>query len=169
MNTRLHWSVTIVPVILLFGVAGCGSGVNEVLCQTTSAAGRTTLDIFLTELANALADAFDTTDTPPADNGDDGADDQNGDEGGDDANGGDVPLDDLTPDAANGETVYAANGCAPCHCDDGSGGCGAAAPGVVGIGVDVLSDYLGNGATHFGQGPLTDQELVDLEAYLGSL
>ena len=43
------------------------------------------------------------------------------------------------------------------------------APGLVGTNFDTLFGYLGDGATHFGQGPLTNQELVDLEAHLDSL
>lgn len=154
--------VKVIALLVLVGVVGCGSGVNEALYQTASAAGRTAVDIFLTELANALADAFDPAAAPPADD-----DATNGEEADGDEGDGDVPADELIPDPDNGATLYLA-GCAACHCDDGSGGCAAGAPSVVGVSFDVLSDYLGNGATHFGQGPLTDQELVDMEANLAS-
>ena len=171
MNTRLRWSAGLGTAVLLLGLIGCGSGVNEALYQTASAAGRTALDIFLTELANALADTFDQTATPPADDGEDGTEDGNGDGNWDvdDGDGEDVSPDELTSDPDAGQAVYADNGCAPCHCDDGSGGCAMSAPGLVGASFDTLSDDLGGDSVHFGQGPLSNQELVDLEAYLGSL
>jgi len=170
MNTRLRWLVGLGAAVLLLGLVGCGSGVNEALYQTASAAGRTALDIFLTELANALADTFDQTATPPADDGDDGTEDGDGNGNGDvdDGDGEDVSPGELIPDPANGEAVYAV-GCASCHCADGSGGCAMSAPGLVGASFDTLSDDLGGDSVHFGQGPLSNQELVDLEAYLGSL
>ncbi len=156
MSTRFNWLAGVAAVVLLVGIAGCGTGLADALYQTASAAGRTTLDMFLTDVANAIADACDdATD-------DDDADD-NGDEGDD---GGDVPTDELTPDPDAGAASYAA-GCAACHCDDGSGGCAASAPGVQGATLDALSAVLGD-AAHFGQGPLDDQELVDIEAFLGS-
>jgi mono/diheme cytochrome c family protein len=173
MSTRLRWSVPLVSVVLILGLGGCGTSINEALYQTVSAAGRTTLDIFLTEFANALAQAFTPT-TPPADDGDDGADNGDGANGGDvtdgdgDGDGGDVSPDELTPDPVAGGAIFADNGCGACHCDDASGGCAAGAPGMVGLSYDALFDTVGGGTMHFGKPSLTTQQLVDLEAYLAS-
>jgi len=162
MNTRLRWSVGLGTAVLLIGLVGCGSGVNEALYQTASAAGRTALDIFLTELANALADTFDQTATPPDDDGNGGdADDGDG-NGGDE----DVPFDDLVGDPVAGEPLYAS--CAACHCADAGGDCLPGAPGVVGASAEALDEFLRGDASH-PPSDLSNQEIVDLEAYLGSL
>jgi cytochrome c553 len=88
-------------------------------------------------------------------------------DGGGEPTGGD--LSGLTGDSSNGAGVYSGNNCAGCHCADGSGGCALSAPRVVGVSREVLDGALRGSAPHPVRPNLTDQEIVDLEAYLGSL
>lgn len=83
--------------------------------------------------------------------------------------GGTTPSDDilsLTGDAANGETLYAAQ-CAGCHGVDGSGT--GAGPNITGEEVeDEVVDIIVNGEESmpaFGDS-LSDQEIADVLAYL---
>lgn len=144
---------------------GCGSDLEWVLFQSATAAGQTVLDQLITEVANSVAEACDREDTPPQDGGDD---DQNGDDD-DDGDGGDgtdgSPFDDLTGDPAAGEPSYAS--CTACHCADAVGGCVPGTPGVVGATPEALDDYLRGDRSHV-PSDLTDQEIVDLAAYLAS-
>ena len=75
-------------------------------------------------------------------------------------------LEDLVGDPAAGEALYAS--CAACHCADASGGCLPTATGVVGVSAETLDEFLRGDAPH-PPSDLTDQEIVDLEAYLASL
>ncbi len=170
MRTRLWWSARFAAATVLIGLVGCGSGVNEALFQGANAAGRTALDIFLTELANGLADVFDGT-APPADDDSNGTSngDANGDGDGDGGSGANGSSDDLTPDADAGLQVFSSNGCASCHCDNAGGGCALEAPGLLGAQLDTLGDSLRGDSTHPVSSTLSDQDLVDLEAYLASL
>jgi mono/diheme cytochrome c family protein len=154
---------------MLMGLVGCGSGVNEALFQTANAAGRTVLDLFLTELANGLAGGLDETAAPPPDDSFNGM--TNGDAIGDggDGLGADGSSDELTPDPDAGLQVYSSNGCASCHCDNAGGGCALEAPGLLGVQLDALGDSLRGDSTHPVSSTLSDQDLVDLEAYLASL
>ena len=90
-------------VALVAGLVGCGSNFPELLYQSASAAGRTYLDLLLTDVANTVADALDREDEVSPD-GDDNGDDNGDDDGGD---GGDISFDDLTGDPAAGEPLYA--------------------------------------------------------------
>ena len=160
---------------LMISLTGCGTNVEELLRQSASALGRTYLDLLLTDLANDLADAQDRDDDVPDDgNGDgDGDGDGNGGNGGDGGNGnggdnGGGSFDDLTGDPAAGEPLYAS--CTGCHCADASGDCLPGLPGLVGVSAETLDEYLRGDTAHpVKQAELTDQEIVDLEAYLASL
>lgn len=164
MNMFLRWPVRLTAAALFLGLAGCGTNLEELLYQSVTALGRTAFDVFLTEVANDLADALDRDDMPP-DDGDD-----NGDNGGDgDGNGGDGGGDG-TDGVAAGEAIYADNGCAACHCADAGGGCALDAPSLVNVESDTLASFLNGDAPHpGGTVDLSDQELADLAAYLASL
>jgi len=71
-----------------------------------------------------------------------------------------------TGDAANGKALFAANGCAACHCADASGGCALSAPALKGVSFQIVDDHLRGTADHpGGKFMLTDQEIADLQAY----
>ena len=153
----------LVGAFFAFALLGCGTNVSEILYQTSAAAGRTILDLWLTDLANQLADAAAEDDTPPADDDQDG--EGNGDGDGGLAEGADFA--DLTGDPAAGEPLFAS--CAGCHCADASGGCLPGATGLIGVNAETHDEFLRGDATHPTKADLTDQEIVDLVAYLDSL
>ena len=72
-------------------------------------------------------------------------------------------------DAAGGALVFLNNGCGACHCDDASGGCALGAPALIGVEADELDERLRGDASHPVKFDLSDNELADLQAYLGSL
>ena len=163
-------SAAVTTLILLTGLVGCGTNWQDVLAQTGTAIGQTYVDLFLTDVANAVADRFDDEGTD--DGQGDGADDTDGEDGngtdqdgGDDDSGGD--LSGLTGDPAAGQTLYAS--CAGCHCADAVGGCLPTAPGLIGASAELNDEYLRGDATHPTKPDLSDQEIVDLAAYLASL
>ncbi len=79
-------------------------------------------------------------------------------------------FDDLIGDPDAGEAIYSSNGCASCHCADAVGGCALDAPPLVGVGATTLDDMLRQDAQHpSAKLDLTDQEIVDLEAYLAGV
>jgi mono/diheme cytochrome c family protein len=170
MNMFLRWPVRLTAAALFLGLAGCGTNLEEILFQSTTALGRTAFDVFLTEVANDLADALDRDDMPPddgdgdADNGDNGGDgDGDGGDGGDGGTNG-------TDGVGAGEAIYADNGCAACHCADATGGCALDAPSLVSVDPDILAGSLNGDTPHpGGTVDLSDQELADLAAYLASL
>ncbi|MCH8148885.1 MAG: hypothetical protein IH987_13045 [Planctomycetes bacterium] len=126
---------------LLF--CGCGTNFDEILSQSLAATGRTALDIFLTDFANAVADRAE-------DDSDDG-DDSDGDHG-------------------TGEAIYVSNGCGGCHCADASGGCALDAPALLDVEVETLDEFLRGDTPHTGgKYDLSDQEILDLQVYLGGL
>ena len=75
---------------------------------------------------------------------------------------------DLIGDADRGVTVYAANFCGSCHCDDASGGCLPTAPDLRGSDLTTLLEKLQGGAPHVGGAfpDLTAQDIADLETFL---
>lgn len=154
------------PVLLLIlacliGPTGCGTDVNELLYQTASASSQSFLDLLLVDLANALADSLDQEGTAPSGNQSDG---------GENPPPPPPPPGDLTGDAASGEEIFASNGCAACHCADAAGGCALSAPSLIGSSADTLDNWLRGDAAHpGGKFPLSDQDIVDLEAFLASL
>lgn len=152
-------------LFLAIATTGCGTNLNEVLLQGVEAAGRTTLDLLLTDLANNLAGAGDQGGTTPPDDGDA---DVNGSGMGDEGTGG-PPLSDLMGDAAGGEMVFVTNNCASCHCADATGGCALDAPSIAGRDVETVDDTLRGTLAHPTKVDLADQEIADLAAYLGSL
>ncbi len=169
--------VFVAAVALSLGLGGCGTSVNELLSQTSAAAGRTFLDLLLTDVANTLEDQLDSL-GEPADGGDQDADDDDSDgdtdggaNGDSSDNGGSTGggLDDLTGDPAVGETLYASNGCAVCHCEDAAGGCALSAPAIIDTTTQGLDGFLRGDEIHPSKIDLTDQEIVDLQAYLASL
>ena len=173
-DIAVRWPTWIVATGLLFGLMGCGTNLSEALYQTGAAAGRTFLDLWLTDVANTLADQAAQEDQPAA--GDEqAADDQEGDDQEDDAgepgdgalNGG--GFDDLIGDPVAGEALYVANACGACYCADAGGGCLAATPSAIGVSAETLDERLRGDATHSLKVDLSDQEIVDLQAYLGSL
>jgi len=161
--TRFGDAVAVLLGVLL--LAGCGTNARDILYQAGSALGRTYLDQLLTDIANDLAAAVEEQ----PDDGEE-PDDSNGDDGdtGNDNGGG--SLDDLVPDAAAGEAVYTSKGCGSCHCADAAGNCALSAPTLQGIDRQLLDDVIRGSAAHLGgKPPLSDQELVDMAAWLASL
>ncbi len=165
-------SLRILGVALLVGSAGCGTNIEEILFQTATAAGRTFVDILLTDIANTLADELD----PLGDSASTSEEDGGGGDGGTTTDGADEgagdggALEDLIGDPAAGETVFTSNGCAACHCADAGGGCALSAPSLVGAQADVLDAFLRQDVQHTGgKFDLSDQGIVDLQAYLASL
>jgi len=151
--------------VAIVGMAGCGVDVQNLLFQSTGALGRTYFDLLLTDLANDLANADD--DNGDADDGepDDGEpDDGEPDDGG--GAGDDAPFDELAGDAVAGELLYVS--CAICHCADGVGGCLPGTPGVIGASAESLDEFLRGHDTHV-PSDVTNQEIVDMEAYLATL
>lgn len=170
---RTGCTLTALALALAF-LSACGTNFEDVLFQAVSAVGRTIVDAALTDIANDLAGALDgasdsasddaTTDGAGGDNMTDGT----GDSPADGSTGG--SLADLTGDPPAGQTSYNALGCASCHCGDASGGCALDAPSLTGSNAASLDDHLRGDATHVGgKFDLSDQEIVDLEAYLASL
>lgn len=183
--------ILIIASVPLVGCgAGCGTNFSDLAYQAGAAATRTAADLLLTDFYNAVADARDSAQEPTdqgdaGDNDSDGADDSDGDSNGDgNSNGGDGdtdgggagdgdgdggPFDGLTGDAATGQSLFVDGGCNSCHCDDGSGGCALSAPAVNGVAADVLDGVLRGDAVHPVSSPeLTDQDIVDLQAFLSS-
>lgn len=129
--------------LLAMLVCGCGTNFDEILYQSLAATGRTAFDIFLTDLANAIADR--------AEDDSDNGDDSDGDDG-------------------TGESIYVSNGCAACHCADASGGCALDAPALLDVDVETLDEFLRGDTPHTGgKYDLTDQDILDLEVYLSGL
>lgn len=168
MKTR----TTVLGLALALGVSGCGTNLDELLLQAAASVGRVVVDQAITEVGNELADAIadDGVDSTDGDV-DDGTD---GSGGGDDGTGGDGDNGDGGPDlpaegdASRGATTYADNGCANCHCADASGGCALSAPSLVGVSSTVIDDVLRGDAGHPTMPSLTDQEVVDLAAFLAA-
>ncbi len=170
-TSRVTWAAA---VALMLGAVGCGSDLNQVLFETVAAAGRTFVDQVLTDVANTLADREDDADGTPSDGDQDGDDVDGGDGDGDgDGNGDGEPpdggFDEHIGDPVAGEALYTANTCAVCHCADGAGGCLPGAPPLTGVSAEVLDELLRGDAPHASKVDLTNQEIVDLEAYLASL
>lgn len=164
-DTPIRRPALLCVVVCLMGLSGCGTNIDEVLYQTAGAAGRTLLDSLLTDLANSLADSFDQAETPPQE------DELDSDDGGNDTAPPDGPVpDESTGDPDVGEGIFASNSCAACHCADARGGCALSAPSLVGVATETLDDRLRGDAAHpGGKFNLTNQDLVDLRAYLVSL
>ena len=73
-------------------------------------------------------------------------------------------------DAAAGEKIFTADGCGSCHCADASGGCALDAPALLGADGETVDAVLRADTRHKGgQQDLTDQDILDLQAYLGGL
>lgn len=158
------------PLLALL-VGGCGTNFDEILYQAFAATGRTALDLFLTDLANDLADRADGDDAAPDDtDGDDGTGDGGTGDGGDTDGGDGTDGGSVGGDAAAGEMIYVSNGCGSCHCADSSGGCALDAPALHDADGGTLDEFLRGDTPHTGgKYDLTDQEILDLQAYLGGL
>lgn len=77
----------------------------------------------------------------------------------------------LTGDQAAGETIFTANICGACHCDDASGGCLPSAPALQTTDNATLLDFLVGDPLHTGGKfpDLTDQDIADLAAFLAQV
>ena len=143
---------------LLAALPGCGTTAGDTLFNAASAAGTTAFDLFLTAAVNSLLDIVNAP--PPS-----STTQPSGGSGG----GGGGNFGGLTGDSANGQSLFMANNCAACHCADASGGCALSAPALVGVSAAQLDDRLRGTISHpGGKFTLTDQEIVDLEAYLAA-
>ncbi len=158
-------SASIFVAACLAALSGCGANFDEILYQTASATGRTLIDAWLVDYANALADSFDLGGTQmPGDGLDNGGGD------GDPALSDGPPLEELIGVPEAGEEIFGANSCAACHCADAGGGCALEAPSLVTVETVTLDDRLRGDADHpGGKFDLADQDVVDLQAYLSSL
>lgn len=143
---------------------GCGVGVEQLLIDTGNSLGQTFLDVLLTEFANAVVDLVSPTGNTGTGTG---GDTTGGDDTGGGSTGGDLSA--LTGDATSGQTLYGDNGCAACHCADAVGNCALSAPPVVGASAFDIDLHLRGANPHPIKPALTDQEIVDLAAYLQSL
>lgn len=170
------WALRTAAVLLVGFAVGCGSGFSEILFHAVSAAGRSALDVALTDLANDLAAAAEQQEPDLSD--DDGDGDGGADDADDDSDAGDIPPDDATRgddtgdgvgDEGAGETVYLDNGCGSCHCADASGGCALSAPGLAGVPAADVASRLNGESPHPVQADLTATELADMAAFLASL
>lgn len=174
MKTRSSWdgrrrrgwpaflSVFLGAVIL----GGCGSDIlYDVAYNSVTSTGRTLFDLWLTETINNILDAAGGG--SDNDNGS-GNGNQNGNgndnTGNDNAGGG---FDDLIGEVANGMALYSVN-CASCHCPDASGGCLLDAPSVVSASAELIDEYVRGDASHPAKREWSDQEVVDVEAYLAT-
>ncbi len=141
---------------------GCGTNYEDVLFQVASAAGRTAVDLFVTDVVNTVAGVEDVDNSVD----EDATDDTDGADNG----GGVVDLDSLVGDAVAGQDIFTVNNCGACHCADGIGGCALDAPTVIGVATSVTDEVLRGGDPHAGgKFSLSDQELVDLAAFMASL
>lgn len=159
-RSRSVLSLTIASLVLLIAIAGCGTNLAEVLSQSASAAGRTLVDLFITDLVNAVADAAD--EDGALDDGD--ADGDDGDDGGDgsgDGDDGDGTGDGGDGGAVDGAALFA-DDCAACHGADGASGF---APDITGQTADDVAAGLTSG-TH-GAITMTDEQITALAAFLG--
>lgn len=142
---------------MVAGASGCSTVAGDAFFNAATAASTSFFDQLLTAAVNGTLILLNPPPAPPADA-------QPG-----DGNGGGGNFDGLTGDAANGQMLYTANNCASCHCADASGGCALSAPSLVGVVVTELDDRLRGQVSHpGGKFQLTDQELVDLVAFLAS-
>ncbi|MBN4058993.1 cytochrome c [bacterium AH-315-J04] len=158
-STSLCVFLSCLPIGFI-SVSGCGTNFEDVLFQVASAAGRTAVDAFVTDVANAIAGVEDTDDSVT-----DVADDDS-----DNDDSGSTDLDSLVGDLANGEDIFMANNCGACHCVDGIGGCALDAPSVIGVSTQVTDEVLRGSHAHAGgKFNLSDQEIADLIAYIASL
>ena len=151
MKTSMLMAKGLAVALLLacvVGSAGCGTDVGALFGEIMAASGRTALDVWLTDLANAGVQADDAD----ADDGDGAASD----DGGDGTSG---DLDSLTGDAEAGATLYAAQSCSMCHGE---------APGDLGGVTAATLDARLRGDEPHSKFDLTDQEIVDLAALLGA-
>lgn len=153
----------------LLAIAGCGSNLSESLYQAGAAAGRTALDLWLTDLANQLADAVEDMAGSVAHVDGNGMAPHDDAHGSGESDGGDPTSGATDGDASSGEAIFVANGCAGCHCADGAGGCAISAPAVAGSDAAELDSVLRGDHAHPIKVDLSDQDVADLEAYLASL
>lgn len=141
--------------LLLAIVAGCGTNLDQVLEQLASAAGRTYLDLALTEVANNVVASLEPSEDSTATNSNDGQS-QNGNESG---NGGQNDQMD-GGGGADGAALFAAD-CASCHGADGASGF---APVITGFTADELATGLAMSVHSSIE--LTDDDVAAIAAFL---
>lgn len=147
------------PLMALL-VSGCGSNFDEILYQAFAATGRTAFDLFLTDLANDLADRADDDAALDDTDGDDGTGDGGDTDDGGDSDGGDATDGDGTDGGLDGAALFAAN-CSACHGSDGASGF---APDVTGKSADEVIAAMS--LTTHGSISLTDDELTAIAVFL---
>ncbi len=151
---------------LVLASSGCGTNLEQLLFESGASVERSLLDTFLTDFANTLAGP----NTPPAAGEPTGTEPSEGEEGQEGAGGGTgTDFSALTGDPAAGETLFTANGCNGCHCDDAVGDCFPGAPAVIGVQPSVIDEHLRGDEPHPLKFDLSDQDVVDLAAFLASL
>lgn len=155
------WPVRLMAAGMVLVVAGCGTNLDEVVYQTIAAAGRTYVDLVLTDVANDLAGVSE-------DDADDDTNDTDGTNG--DGGNGDAGLD--------GAALFASNGCNGCHGEDGASGSApdisgkAAAEVATGLELPIhtaislseeeiaaIAEFLGASAGGIGNGPDAGEQL----------
>ncbi len=143
-----RWLVLACATLLL---AGCGTDFTQVAGQAGTATAHTVLDLWLTDLANAVLDQHQP---PPDGDREDAADD------GDDD---DADADDGAGAASPGEAAFVAQGCGVCHGDNAEG---ASSPALAGMDeLAALEQRFAGGGIHMGAA-LTDQEIADVADWL---
>lgn len=153
----------ILIVLISVAAVGCGNdSFRDLAYNTVTSTGRTLFDLWLTELVNNIAGGGEE----PVDNENDNTGGNENDNTSENENTG-GGFDDLTGDVDNGMTLFSTN-CASCHCPDASGGCLLDAPAIVGASAEDIDEYVRGDATHPAKREWTDQEVVDVEAYLAT-
>ncbi|MCO6435935.1 MAG: hypothetical protein J5J06_02480 [Phycisphaerae bacterium] len=159
-------AIIVLAIVSMLPASGCGTNFQDVLLQSGAAFGRSALDLFLTDLANALADALDednaNTNTNENDNGNDNGNTNANNNG----NANDNTNDNGTPgpgDVASGETIVGSR-CAACHGADGASGF---APDIQGVDEAAIEAMVGGAGGHI-MVDLSAQDIADVAAFLAS-
>ncbi len=170
--TMKRLSLAVSTIFIMLGAFGCGSGVRDAFLVAVESGARTAADVFLSDLLTDLPDIATLPppqgESPADDSGNTGqppSDTNPTDTGGGNAGG------DVVGTAVAGETIFTANACVSCHCDDASGGCLAGAPNIQGIDVATVGEKLQGDTPHVGGKfpDLTGQDLADVVAFLADL
>lgn len=157
-RTPLRTTVLIVTGVAVAAVGGCGLNLEQELADALAAAGRSALDQWLTDLANAAADA----DQPPAnENENDNAPPAN--ENDNDAPANENDNEDPDDPAVRGEAIVA-DDCAACHGADGASGF---ATDIQGADAATLADFVAGAEGHIVI-QLSETQIAEVEAYLAT-
>ncbi len=170
--TRATRRICCVSILLC---AGCGSGVQDAVLLAGESGARTFIDILISDIfadlpdlvtfppgVDTSADAVAETDVATdGGTGTDGAADTPTDSGGVGAG--------LTGVASNGEALFSANGCSGCHCP-AADACTSGRINLHGVQAARIEEKTQSDLFHTGGKfpDLTEQDLVDLEAFFAS-